>query len=503
MSNIFDDPEVKVALAAAGVVHRPGMAQEVLDDLAPFLAEEGIDLGDPVNTDLESLNDAFARATSRYNEGLRPLRQERQVSGQPQSGSRAFRRLAAVPTLQLGAGSLADAAGPLPAFARSAARDKRAAGQPKLSNADRSAVREFERWLHGQADIAAPSPAEESHLLAELFSVALAHGFHLRTPGGVEDLVDLLLGVDNQGGDGQEREDALAAAVDTLHDYVHFRAETGSDPSAWEEIHDLFDEPLPGFDVLEAVIVESEQIAPDVRRDALAGTLVVASVSELLGWIGSGRKVAPSGGVRRVDIAFAAGLVGVAAFGVDRLPQYATDAPTLIEVEPDRAPAGALHARSMKDVPFLASWWRALVAAEVIDVAGARVVPGPSAGGWTAESLPPLDLAEEVVSLTVCEYLCEDLASRHAFFAADAAMVSSSLLLGALAPGQAEGSRDEGELGRVLDLRATHDLQRLVRVGVLTSDAEGGLGVPHALRGAVARGVLCAIAVLGDAIGID
>ena len=31
-------------MAAAGVVHTPGIAQEVLRDLAPFLAEEGIDL---------------------------------------------------------------------------------------------------------------------------------------------------------------------------------------------------------------------------------------------------------------------------------------------------------------------------------------------------------------------------------------------------------------------------------------------------------------------------
>ena len=68
MPNIFDDPEVKAAMAAAGVVHKPGVAQEVLRDLAPFLAEDGIDLNDLGDTDLDGLNAALARATARYNE---------------------------------------------------------------------------------------------------------------------------------------------------------------------------------------------------------------------------------------------------------------------------------------------------------------------------------------------------------------------------------------------------------------------------------------------------
>ena len=40
-----------------------------------------------------------------------------------------------------------------------------------------------------------------SFMLTELLKVARHHGFHLRTPGGVEELVALLLGEDV----GQER----------------------------------------------------------------------------------------------------------------------------------------------------------------------------------------------------------------------------------------------------------------------------------------------------------
>lgn len=501
MPDIFEDPEVKAAMAAAGVVHQPGIAQEVLRDLAPFLAEEGIDLSDPCDVDLVTLNAAFARATSRYNQGLLPERPVQQGASvrQPDIGSPFIRRLSAVPALHLGAGNVTAPSASGPASGRSTQRHERASGQPKLSNADRSVVREFERWLRRQPEIAAPSPADEAGMLTELFKIAKNHGFRPRTPGGVEDLVALLLGADHE----QEQDGALSAAVETLHDYVHFRVETGGDPSGWKEIHDLFDDPLPGADILQAAIVESEQLAPDVRRAALAGTQLVANVAELLGWIGSGRKVAPSGGVRRVDIAHAAGLLGIAAVGVDRLSPFAADSPALIEIEPDRSPPDALRARSMKDVPLLPSWWRALAAAELIEVTGSRVVPGPSVAGWTAESLPPMELAEEVVGLTVYEYLCEDLDVRSAFYAGEVAALSIARLLGALDPQQVELSLDGDELDRLLHVRATRHLQRLVRVGVLASDAEGDFVVPHALRGAVARGVLAALAMLGDAIETD
>ena len=52
----------------AGVVHRPGLADEMLNELAPLLAEEGIDLNDPDSElDLNRLNAALDYATERHN----------------------------------------------------------------------------------------------------------------------------------------------------------------------------------------------------------------------------------------------------------------------------------------------------------------------------------------------------------------------------------------------------------------------------------------------------
>ncbi|MFE3730471.1 hypothetical protein [Nocardia sp. NPDC059154] len=49
------------------IQHTPGMADEMMRELAPFLAEEGIDIDDIDVPDLETLNAAFARAVERLN----------------------------------------------------------------------------------------------------------------------------------------------------------------------------------------------------------------------------------------------------------------------------------------------------------------------------------------------------------------------------------------------------------------------------------------------------
>jgi len=66
----FDAPEVQAEMAAVGIVHQPGMAAQLLEELAPLLAEEGIDLDDLDGPDVGALNSALARATERHNLAL-------------------------------------------------------------------------------------------------------------------------------------------------------------------------------------------------------------------------------------------------------------------------------------------------------------------------------------------------------------------------------------------------------------------------------------------------
>ncbi len=494
-------------MAAAGVVHQPGVAQEVLRDLAPFLAEEGIDLNDLRDTDLDSLNEALARATTRYNEGLAGVSQLRVESPVRRAGgdSPFIRTPSADQFTPLGVRSLTSAPTlPRPSSQRQSQRGKRASGHPgrRASAADdRAFVRSFDRWLRRQPEIAAPSPGEESGLLGELLKVARSQGLTLRTPDGVESMLALFLDADAPEPDG-----AIAAVVATLHDYVHFQMDTAGNPESWEGIHELvedaLDDPVPGADILEAAILDTEQLPPDARRDALAETQLVAHVTDLLAWIGTGRKVSQSGGLRRADIAYVAGLLSIAAVGVAKLPRFAPDSPALIEIEPEPSPPNAIHARSMKDVPLLPFWWSALASADLMVVNSYQVKQGPAASAWSAESLPPLELAETVVAVTVAQLICEDMGARPLFLQRVTALMMGHLLR-ALAPDQVETPHYENELDRLLDQNAIRKLQLLQRVGVLGPDAEGGFVVPDPLRGPVARALFTALAVLGGGFEND
>jgi len=67
MSNPFDDPDLRSAFGAAGMVHQPGLANDLLQEMAPLLAEDGIDINDPSTFDMATLNTALARAVERTN----------------------------------------------------------------------------------------------------------------------------------------------------------------------------------------------------------------------------------------------------------------------------------------------------------------------------------------------------------------------------------------------------------------------------------------------------
>jgi hypothetical protein len=80
-SSPFDDPEVRATMARLGIVHTPGMAAEVMSELAPLLAEEGIDLDNLVVEDLDVVNAALARATERRNlDRFTPVGQHRAMA---------------------------------------------------------------------------------------------------------------------------------------------------------------------------------------------------------------------------------------------------------------------------------------------------------------------------------------------------------------------------------------------------------------------------------------
>ena len=64
----FDDPEFIEMLKRSGIRHRPGMADELMAEIGPLLAADGVDLENPEQEmDLEELNAAMGRAIERRN----------------------------------------------------------------------------------------------------------------------------------------------------------------------------------------------------------------------------------------------------------------------------------------------------------------------------------------------------------------------------------------------------------------------------------------------------
>ncbi|GAA4383020.1 hypothetical protein [Agromyces bauzanensis] len=643
MATPFDDPEFNAQLAKMGVVHRPGLADEMLGELAPLLSAEGIDLDNLEDTDLDDLNAALARATeqrnlalftpvgaqraaafavlARFTEaiaegdderaravlaaigpepvgdtpavaqvigaslGLLDARHTDPALGAALAGTRVPKwdgrqsRAAAVDILALASkgrsfdalqslhlrrGGLAvfegaalvvaasliaqaaaegvdvgplagrvlsresappsgkaaptgsvrpsgtvGASGVLPpssAFARGEAPAARAFAKPSGNRAsrrgsparDRRTLREFSAWLERQPSIAAPSVSDETNVLRALLMLAREAGLDALDPDDIDPLIDVLFEDEDP-----EASDMLENALETLHDYVHFRLETARDADGWEDAHEVVEEAtaemLPGSGVIADAIAGAEQLDAEERRAALAGTRIVAAVRDLLAWIGTGRPVSPSGGVRRADIQPVAAMIGVSAVGVAKYPSEEGELLPLIDIDLD-APLpepATTYARSMYEVPMLSAWWEALTIADVITRTATRVRPGPAATEWLAHPLPPLDMGDMVVGVFVAEVLTEQSAGPIPMFEAAITTEAVRRLMVALAPESVDDDEAESsELARILTPRALQRLKRLEDAGLLQANADGVFEVPVALRGAVARGVLLSMAML-------
>ncbi|WP_167043556.1 hypothetical protein [Salinibacterium sp. ZJ454] len=629
MVSPFDDAKVRAQMSGWGVVHKPGMADAMLSELAPLLAADGIDLDNLDATDLDAVNAALARATERHNfELFTPVGVQREgavlvlrsfssaladgdegaaravlaaVEPAPEDDAPAIShvigvslgaldtwhsdparraalastdiprwekrsRAAATDILSLArkgrafdsigslhrrhsglaifegaalviaawaaalaspeGGSVRDLVGGLLADGNSRTADApdgvpqaggvgtgaaigpnagrsaqpisnsgKSFGRTPSSLADRPVAREFGRWLRQSADQTAAEASEQQRELEALFEFARSLDIDVHQPDGAEDLADTLFEILTD----PENDDLPESVIDTLHDYVHFRIDTADNPDAWEDAHEAVEEVVSELSsVPEAIglaIDAAEQIDPEVRRAALAGTRIVAAVDDLLEWLGSGRQAAPSGALRRADIQQVAGMLGISAVGVSKRPPFQPAFDSLSDLDSPLPMPDTIHALSMKDVPPLAAWWQALAVTGLIEPRPSRVRPGDEAVRWASSRMPPDELAEMLVGVFVAEVLMQTRPSMMAPLEEQVTAEAIGQLLGALAPELTEGIAP-GERASLLTPRALLTLHHLEFAGLLDKDGTGALVVPTALRGVVARGVLLALTLL-------
>ena len=600
MTNPFDDPEVKAAMAQAGIVHKPGMAEELLSQLAPLLAADGIDLDNLAeDVDLDTLNAALGSAVDKRNAALVTpfgLRREQAVEVlrdfavalalgdeheaslvlnevQPDESAelpaishvigtglmlldewhtdarlkkalakarvprwdrpsqaagreilalarrgRAFAKVDDLIGRHAGlavyegaalvvAGSVAALAAHRKVSAAEAAAElfpSENAGRPGLrlvSDAPESAfvkptpkgglaglMRGFREYLERVGEYSGPSVEDEARVFEAVVAIGGERGFDLRR---ADDVLSLFREFDD-GVEFDWDEETAFALLSTLHDYTHYQAATAGDSRPWDALCDEMIEVLEErsseesalFGLLAGVVQKGDEVAPRNRRAAVSKLKIVSGVRELLGWIGRGRKVTQTGGVRRADIEPVAGMLGVRAVGVAKLPPW-EDYVTARDKE------GLTYALSMAEVPLLPSWWDALVAAGVIQVNTSSVKPGPEADAWLAKGGPDEEKRDFLVGTFVAYLLTGNLDRPGAYFEAQMFAVAVTELVGLLAPDEVPDTLPTSPFA-FAGPRAMRDL---AVSGLVVKNKDGSKEIPVALRSVVARGVMMAIAL--------
>ena len=344
---------------------------------------------------------------------------------------------------------------------------------------------EFAAWLAHQPDVTAALFEDTMNTFESVLVVMRDEGLRPDVPQHMEKIIQLMFTDDAEGGSDPDLFDEVMAAVDI---YLHFRMENSRDPEDWEDVHEVLEDAIEARDgadldgPLNELLREEDPVPDDVKLRAYAALPILRAVPELLTWIGKGSPVTATGALRRADIEFAAGLLGIRAHGTNEpwSPRSASD------------PGAPIAARSMSDVPLLEAWWESLQTAHVIERDRSRMRPGPAAGSTSAALT--LDAAEEVIA-----YFLANAVSGSGWMApvaADVAVETIATLFSAVAPERVAPGLDPDEpptiRDELIERLAESRIRDLASMGLLAATADGGWSVPDELRHVVARATMLA-----------
>jgi len=376
------------------------------------------------------------------------------------------------------------------------------AGDALAAKRDASLVRDFHAWLRGYPDLTSAEAAGEAAFLERLLATGREQGDDFDDPDTVVDMYFAIEDASDAVG-----AEARAAVLEVLHDYVHFRIDTDDDPLPWARadheigVDDEPDEPAHPFDLIDAdipaALAEATATAGRVsvgdRLAAFGRMRLVAAVDGLLEWVGTGRSITGTGGLRRADIEPVAAMLGIAAVGAAKRSTLA-----------DREAGRPLRVTSLWELPLLSAWWAALRDAGLIELTVTRVRPGPSAAVWRGpdgQAAPhaddangaaaSLDLRQNLVAMAFAHRLAD---SGWGGFEDEVAAEAIRRVLPAIAP---RAAADVGDpevpdylAAAIIVPQVMRILDELRGVGMLELDERGAVAVDPALREAFARGIV-------------
>lgn len=345
-------------------------------------------------------------------------------------------------------------------------------------------LRGLREWLDG-ADFLPDEADEVVEDLVSLFSFLRERGKPIEQPADVE-MVSWLID-DAESAEQFGPLDEVALAIDAL---VHFQMATSANPQVWREVHDRLGHGGPADVDLGMVLKDAEAQTKSVpasdRLKAFVETGLYASTQDLLDWVGDlGQPVTGTGLPRRADIEAVAGLLGIEAKGVAKLP-------------PPGEEGFVRHVQSILQIPEVLAWWDAATQEEFIEVTKTRVRLGERGKHLHAEEpwgIEDIDgLIEALVgisALRLCSYEVED-----------GRLEADEMLLGFVTTLLFAALRDEPtvELVDGVELavqwrmnRALWWLESLCDLGILERHGED-FTVPLAWRAPVARGIYATVA---------
>lgn len=470
--NPFDDPELRAFMQQHGVRHQPGMAAELLEELAPLLAAEGVDFDDPALS-LDELNAAMEKAVEQRHLYLfTPVGRDR---------ANALRVLLQF-TQALEQGD-ADRARQI----LDAVQPEETATQPAGSHLIGLSISLVDSWLADPqiaskiTSVRIPSWNKRAKRIAsDIFTLGRKHrafdsiGSLITRNGGlaVSDGASLLVAAVVQH----------VASIEGVSVAASFEMLTGESPDLTVDFDAENDQLEYSHDELEAI------------QTALASVPLVSGAVTLLEWIGKSKPVTDTGNIRRADLETVSAMIGARALGVAKLPAPGTDT------------GGVVHALSMADVPLLHEWWGALISADVIELTASRVRPGARAHGFYVNGAVNLDTATRLIAIFVAELLLPDPYNDeddfYDFWQRGSAERAIALLIEmhlrsegmpSLHPLPAPNSDSES----MIDRAARHKLKLLAKSGLLV-ETNGEFEMPAGVSDAIAQGIELTLHYLED-----
>ncbi|WP_077488780.1 hypothetical protein [Sinomonas mesophila] len=237
----------------------------------------------------------------------------------------------------------------------------------RASRAVDALASDFMRWF--EADF---GPAEEGLACLEVVTSLVAAYFEKTgavtatafEPGPLEDLLGELA-------DEADDEVTPLVVLDMLHRYVDFLYGTGrwsGSEDDYAQVHALVGEGGPLGS--RGPVIHVPSLTEDEQAESFASLPLVQRARALLGWLGGGRPVTGTGGLRLADLEEAAACAGERARGVRKRSQEALAA---------AADGGYALAQSMWDLPLLSRLWTALAAADMVQIRATKAVPRATA----------------------------------------------------------------------------------------------------------------------------